>query len=476
MESAYPPTITDKPSRSRVEVLIAEDSPTQAAHLKYILERQDFQVVATRDGKEALAALRRHKPSIVIADILMPEMNGYELCRQIRADGALADLPLILLTALSDPQDVFKGLECGADNFLTKPYDPANLVARIEFLLANAHLGNREKVQTSMEVFLAGRKHVITSDRAQILNLLLSTYEAAVQKNQQLATARDELKKLNEQLEEKVQERTASLEAEVVERKRAEAEVRKLNEELELRVSERTVELEAANRELEAFSYSVSHDLRSPLRAVGAFSNDLRDGFSTLLPTEARELLNRVIANSQRMTHLVDDLLRFSRLSRQPLSRRPVEVSAIVNSLLEELGRQQPERAFEIRVGGLPNCVGDPSLLTQVFANLLANAFKFTRRVEKPVVEVGYLPEEGGGAYFVRDNGAGFDMRYAERLFGVFQRLHSQEQFEGTGVGLSVVHRIIQRHGGRIWAQAQVGKGATFFFTIPANQRGSLKS
>src|SRR6266571_2899124 len=260
MESHFQQPINARSPRGRLEVLIAEDSPTQAAHLKNLLEGQEFRVVPTRNGREALESLRQHKPSIVITDIVMPEMDGYELCRRIRADERLADLPLILLTALSDPEDVFKGLQCGADNFVTKPYDPAILVARIEYLLANVHLGNRETVQTSMEVFLAGRKHVITSDRAQILNLLLSTYEAAVKKNRELAKARDELSKLNEQLEEKVARRTASLAAEIAERKRAEAEVRKLNEELEERVRQRTAELEAANKELEAFTYSVSHD------------------------------------------------------------------------------------------------------------------------------------------------------------------------------------------------------------------------
>jgi len=475
MDSHGQQTTTANSPRGQLEVVIAEDSPTQAAHLKLILEGQRFRVVVTRNGKEALEALRQHKPTLVITDIVMPEMDGYELCRHIRADERIADLPVILLTGLSDPEDVFKGLECGADNFIPKPYDPENLVARIDYLLANAHLGIREKVQTSMEVFLAGRKHVITSDRAQMLNLLLSTYEAAVKKNRELAEARDELTKLNEQLEGKVLERTAALAAEVGERKRAETEVRKLNEELELRVRERTVELEAANRELEAFSYSVSHDLRSPLRAVGAFSKELRQEFSHHLPAEAQELLSRVISNAQRMTQLIDDLLHFFRLNRQPLSKQPVAILPIVQHLLEELRREHKKRSLEIRLGDLPDSIGDRSLLTQVFANLLSNAFKFTRHTDKAVIEIGYIYQEGEGAYFVRDNGAGFDMQYAGKLFGVFQRLHRQDEFEGTGVGLSIVQRIIQRHGGRAWAQGELGKGATFFFTLPVKSPGPLR-
>jgi len=451
-----------------VEILIAEDSSTQAAYLKRILEGQDFRVVVTHDGKEALAALRRHKPTLVITDIRMPEMNGYELCHHIRADEQLADLPLILLTELSDPEDVFKGLQCGADNFVTKPYDPSNLVARIEYLLANVNLGNREKVQTSMEVLLAGRKHVITSDRAQILNLLLSTYEAAVQKNRHLVEAQEELTRLNAKLGEKILERTANLTAEIADRKRAEAEVRKLNEELELRVRERTVELEAANRELEAFSFSVSHDLRSPLRAMNAFSRELREEFSSHLPAEGQHLLDRVISSAQRMKQLVDDLLRFSQLSRKSLSRQTVEIQPIVRGLIEELRAEHSEKPLDIRLADLPACFGDHSLLTQVFANLLSNAFKFTRHKAKAIIEIGYLNGATEGTYFVRDNGAGFDMQYAGKLFGVFQRLHGKEEFEGTGVGLSIVHRIIQRHGGRVWAQAEVEKGATFFFTVPA--------
>ena len=456
----------NEPNRERLEILIVEDSRTQAEQLKYILEDHDFNVVATRNGREALEALRKHKPTLVITDITMPEIDGYELCRRIRADEKLTDLPVILLTALSDPEDVFKGLECGADNFITKPYEQTHLLARIQYLLANVHLRHREKVQTSMEVFLAGRKHVITSDRAQILNLLLSTYEAAVQKNRELAAARDQLANLNEQLEEKVLERTSSLAAENAERKRAEAEVRQLNEELELRVRNRTTELEAANKELEAFSYSVSHDLRAPLRAIGAFSDDLLKEFGPQMPSEGRELLDHIISSANRMSQLINDLLRFSQLSRQRLSKESVKITNLVQQVLGELLPQHADRQIQIQVNPLPDAVVDQSLLKQVLVNLLSNAFKFTRHKPFPAVEVGCLQKDGKAVYFVRDNGAGFDMAYADKLFGVFQRLHTMQEFEGTGVGLSIVERIIKRHGGQVWAEAQVDKGATFYFTL----------
>jgi len=239
------------------------------------------------------------------------------------------------------------------------------------------------------------------------------------------------------------------------------------NEELQRRVRERTTELEAANKELEAFSYSISHDLRAPLRSVGAFSSILLQEHSSKMPAEARRLLDIVTTSARRMEQLIEDLLRFSRLSRQPLSKQPVDIPALVHAILEELRQQESERHIEVKVGEVPNCVGDPSLLKQVFVNLLSNAFKFTRQKEKAIVEVGCQQQEGETVYFVRDNGAGFDARYAEKLFGVFQRLHSAEQFEGTGVGLSIVQRIVQRHGGRIWAEGKVDEGATFYFTLP---------
>jgi signal transduction histidine kinase len=226
------------------------------------------------------------------------------------------------------------------------------------------------------------------------------------------------------------------------------------------------VELEAANKELEAFSYSVSHDLRAPLRAVSGFANILAQKHAAQMPAEAQSLLSRVTEGARRMEELIEDLLRFSQLGRQPLSKQPVNIAALVHEVLRELREVEGDRRIKVEVGALPDRIGDVALLKQVFVNLLSNAFKFTRRTERPLVEVGFQELAGEEVYFVRDNGAGFDMRYAARLFGVFSRLHSTEQFEGTGVGLSIVQRIIQRHGGRIWAEAEVDNGATFYFSL----------
>jgi len=453
-------------SRACIEILVVEDSLTQAAHLKSILEEHDFEVVSASNGLEALEILRERKPTLVITDIAMPGMDGYELCRRIRAEERLSDLPVILLTALSDPEDVFKGLSCGADNFITKPYEQNYLLGRIHYLLANVHLRQGEKAQSSMEIFLAGRKHVITSDRAQILNLLLSTYEAAVQRNEELGKARDELAKLNEQLEAKVSERTESLATENAQRTRAEAEVRKLNEDLEQRVRQRTSELEAANKELETFCYSVSHDLRAPLRGIGACSTDLVKEYGPQLPSDGQLLLEYIVSNTRRMTQLIDDLLRLSQLGRQRLSKQPVSISSLVGTVIAELRPENDGRQVQMQIGTLPDCVADASLLKQVFVNLLSNAYKFTRNKPSALIEIGCREDKGERIYFVRDNGAGLDMRYANKLFGVFQRLHRAEDYEGTGVGLAIVHRIVHRHGGRIWAEAAVDRGATFYFTL----------
>jgi signal transduction histidine kinase len=238
--------------------------------------------------------------------------------------------------------------------------------------------------------------------------------------------------------------------------------------ELEQRVQSRTRELDAANRELEAYSHTVSHDLRAPLRTIQGFMDIYLEDFGETVPAEGRAVLDTVVTGTKRMGSLIEDLLEFSRLARQPLTRRPVSLDELVASVVARRKAGEPERDIEVRVAPLGTVEGDASLLEQVFVNLISNAFKYTRGRKRAVVDIGVEQQGDERVWFVRDNGAGFDMSHAHRLFGVFQRLHTAEQFDGTGVGLSIVQRVVQRHGGRIWAEAEVDRGATFRFTLGA--------
>ena len=256
----------------------------------------------------------------------------------------------------------------------------------------------------------------------------------------------------------------AKVARDMTQRRKADEAIRHLNQELEQRVAD----LRAANSELESFSYSVSHDLRAPLRAIDGFARILLEDHVDAMPAEARRLLEIVRRNSQRMGHLIDDLLAFSRLGRQKLKAEPVHLKALVRQIMEELEAECRGRTVELTVGELGVTPGDPALLKQALTNLLSNAVKFTRNREVATIEVGRRTEpQNGAVYYVRDNGAGFDMQYADKLFAVFQRLHRREDYDGTGVGLAIVQRVINRHGGRVWAEAAVDKGATFYFTLP---------
>lgn len=416
-------TSPQRPS-SPVEILMVEDSLTQAQRLRHILEQQGFRVTHAANGRLALEAARLRRPTLVISDVVMPEMDGYELCRCIKDDPRLASIPVILVTTLSDPADVIRGLECRADNFILKPYEELHLVARVESIFLNREMRRPEEDGQAVEIFFNGQRHSITSDRREILNLLLSTYDAAIQRNKELIRTQEELRRLNEKME-------------------------------------------AANHELEAFSYSVSHDLRAPLRHISGFAGLLNRRVAGQLAPQDQGYLTNITTAAGQMGRLIDDLLDFSRMGRAELRRSPVDVNALLQEVIQGLEPETKDRTIHWKIDPLPAVRADPAMMRQVLTNLVANAIKYTRPRAIAEIAVSGYDDAPETVLFVRDNGVGFDMKYADKLFGVFQRLHGADQFEGTGIGLANVRRIIARHGGRTWAEGKVDQGATFSFALP---------
>jgi light-regulated signal transduction histidine kinase (bacteriophytochrome) len=300
----------------------------------------------------------------------------------------------------------------------------------------------------------AGNKVRLVDTQRAILNIM---EDLAGEKQQSLDTQKAFLNILADlDVEKKRVELTnRDMANEIAERKLVEADLRRA-----------TAAAEQANKELESFSYSVAHDLRAPLRSMDGFSQALLEDYETRLDEEGKMYLHRVRESAQQMARLIDDLLALSRVSREQIHREPVDLSDLARKVLDRLQNEQPDRAVEIVIAPEVPAFADLRLMAIVLGNLLGNAWKFTSRRPGARIEFGALPEEGRSVYFVRDNGAGFDMTYIGKLFGVFQRLHSPREFEGTGIGLVIVQRIIHRHGGRIWAEGAVDRGATFYFTL----------
>jgi signal transduction histidine kinase/DNA-binding response OmpR family regulator len=621
-----------------VEILIVEDSPTQALQLQYILEQHDYRVSVLTNGRDALASLQQHRPTMVISDIIMPEMDGYTLCRQIKVDANLADIPVILLTSLSDPKDVIRGLECGADNFIVKSYDEDFLLSRIQYILANQRVRRVERAQMGLEIFFAGQTYFITSDRLQILNLLLSTYETAVQQNRQLIAAQDSLQQLNAHLEEVVAKRTAALTVEITERQRAAEALRRYAErlrilqeidrailaaqspeaiaqaalrhlydlipcrwagialydwqahqavvfasvsrgtprfpvgtrlsledraqelaelqsgrvyvvadvrtltsppatvrelqaeglrsfirvplmaqgeligslnlwsdqadaftaeqidiarevanqmaigiqqarlyeqvqrhaaELEQRVAERTAELREINVELESFSYSVSHDLRTPLRSIQGFAQILLEEYDDRLEDIGRGYLQRIVAAARRMDSLTEGLLTYSRLSRTAVELIPISLEEVVEEALTQL--EADIRSQEARVTverPLPHVMGHYVTLAQAVTNLLANGLKFVAPGVRPQVQVWAEERDDRVCLRLRDNGIGIAPEYQERIFRIFERLHGPDTYAGTGIGLSIVRKGVERMGGQVGVESAPDQGSTFWVEL----------
>lgn len=362
-------------------ILIVDDEAAQMKALCDTLGDHEYETHGFTDGVTALEALGKARFDLLLADLMMPGMDGLALLQA--AKQLDHDLVGIIMTGEGTITSAVAAMKTGALDYILKPFK---------------------------------------------LSAILPVLSRAL----------------------------------------AVRDLRIANAELERSILERTAELEAANKELEAFAYSVSHDLRSPLLVISGSAEMLIDDHAVHMPASAQDLVRNIVMGSERMTQLISDLLRLSHLGRQALAKSSIDVAALVREVLAELQREPGGRQIDLHIGDLPDCVGDPALLKQVFTNLLSNAFKFTRGKERPVIEIVCRRQVGENTYSVRDNGAGFDMQQAKELFGAFQRFHSTQQFEGTGIGLSIVHRIVQRHGGRVWAEAAPGKGASFHFSLPA--------
>ncbi|HLD29919.1 MAG TPA: response regulator, partial [bacterium] len=337
------------------KILIVEDSPTQAEELKHILERNGFVVFPASNGKEALDILQKHTPDIIISDIVMPEMDGYELCRQIKADKNLRNIPVILLTSLSDPQDILKGLEAKADNFITKPYNEEFLVSRMRYVLATRQLPDKEKVQMSMTIIFAGRSYSITSDQLQIMNLLVSTYETAVQKNRELTEAQAELKELNMNLARKVKERTRDLELEITERNKVEEERKNLLEQLV-----RAEKLAAVGELISG----VAHEINNPLTGIVGLSELLLREKKENLDEDTKKDLESIHQSSERIVKIVRNLLRFAR--REAPVRKNASINEIIDTILNIRNYEMKVRNIEVKKDyqpDLPLIMADPSQL-----------------------------------------------------------------------------------------------------------------
>jgi signal transduction histidine kinase len=395
----------------RVKILLVDDSPENLLSASAVLEALGQEVILAESGREALRQLLDHDFAVIVLDVMMPEMDGFETAALIRQRERSRLTPIIFLTALGRSEEhMLRGYDLGAVDYMTKPFVPEIL---------------RSKVSVFVELH---RKSVLLAQQSALLERRNSELQHAIQRSWQ---AEEEIKGLNRHLERRLEE---------------------LNE---------------VNRELEAFSYSASHDLRGPLSRIAGFSRALLEFHSGSLNEEGRTFLNRIDNSARRMCDLVEELLNFSRLTRMELSHEEVDLSAMISGLIAEIVARDPERVADFSVADGVKGWADPALMRAALQNLLENAWKFTRKHATARIEFGVEERPEGRVYFLRDDGAGFDMRDVARLFHPFQRLHKASDFEGTGIGLAIVERVVRRHGGRIWAEGEIERGATFFFTFP---------
>jgi PAS domain S-box-containing protein len=484
-------------------ILIVDDKVNNIYALEQILSQPDRELISVTNGNEALKVALNNEIDLIILDVQMPGMDGFEVAQILKSNKRTRITPIIFVSAeLKENKFVLKGFEEGAIDYLYKPLDPDITEAKVSVLL---QLQRQQKELIEKNLALEKYELLINNSADLICIINPATLQFVEVNNASrglVGYKSEELKgnPMTDYLVEEDREKVKQLSKEmrdmfsfeagmhtcdgvrrhfswnivfkyglwfanardITNQQQAEMEIKQLNTNLQRNVAQ----LELTNKELESFSYSVSHDLRAPLRSINGYSQIIQEEHVNQLGEEPKRLFTIIRNNAKKMGMLIDDLLEFARMGRKEVARVAIDFHKLTEPIIADQ-TQAAKAPVKVSVKELLPAHGDPVLLSQVFINLISNAIKYSSKSTAPAVEIGSYEKEDVNVYYVKDNGAGFDMSYAHKLFGVFQRLHSQNEFEGTGVGLAIVQRIVVKHGGRVWAEGKEGEGATFYFSLP---------
>jgi PAS domain S-box-containing protein len=568
-------TPLDTQLAKQTKILIVEDSATQAARLQYVLQQHDYDVTIATNGGQALKLVAEMTPNVVISDIIMPEMDGYELCQHLRQNPNYKHLPIILLTTLAETEDVVRGLHSGANYFITKPYEEEYLIKCVKNILRTQAIRLVEPSQEQIRILINGKEHIVQADKTQILDLLVSTYEAAIQKNQQLISRNQQLLELNQFLEEKERKLDLALQSsgtatwswdclndhvewdhylhnifgfkatdtvphkledffqllqdgdrervreaitealtktnkystefrqiwpdgsehyittqgmiftdqagrptkmtgvciDITEQVKNKNELLRLHDELKVQqeivaLNER---LKNSNDHLQEFVNVASHDIQEPLRMVGRYVELLQMQYGNKLDDAAQEIMSEAIQGVSRIKLLINDLLEYSQVEMQDKKFHLTNMKNSLSWALSNLQLSIEETQTKIIVDNdeWPEVYGDATLLGQLWQNLIGNAIRYRTTDKHPEIHVGIIVKPNYWEFYAKDNGIGIDPKYHKKIFKIFNRVSEKREDSGTGIGLAICKKIIERHQGKIWVESNPGEGANFIFILP---------